>query len=128
MKRHTVWMNIASALVIAVMVLFATGSDDSSSSSSSTTSSSSQTPDAVDYAYRLCAAADATGLTSESCTVSGGRYVNLHVTMNASEARKLCGMIAAKARSENMSFQSFWQLRIYSPFASGGPIASCSLG
>ncbi len=128
MNRKNIWLHVASAAVIAVLLVFAAGSDDSSSSSSDSTSTVSSAPDAVDYAYRLCQASDATGLTTEPCTVSGGRYVNIHVNMSSSEAQKLCRMMANKVQSEGWSFQSFWRLRIYSPYAAGGPIASCSLG
>jgi hypothetical protein len=83
--------------------------------------------DAVDNAYRLCAAMDKTGLTTE-CKVSGwGSTVDVRMDTSGAEARKICAGVVDMMAQQKHSFASKWKLRIFSPYSSEHPIAVCTL-
>jgi hypothetical protein len=82
----------------------------------------------VTSAYKVCSTFDGTGITSETCKVSGwDQSVNVRINMVPSEARSLCGQVARKARDLGWDFQSGWKLKIYSPYSGDNTIAFCNL-
>lgn len=84
--------------------------------------------DEVDDAYALCRVADATGLESEPCEVSGwGSAVVFHIDMASDEARGLCANMQGFVRDNGLSFGGKWKLEIKSPYSNGQPIAYCVL-
>lgn len=83
---------------------------------------------AVDNAYRLCAMFDATGLTSEKCSVSGWHStIDVSIDMRSAEARILCAKVADHASQSGMKFDGKWKIQIKSPFSGGRPVAFCLL-
>ena len=83
--------------------------------------------DAVDDAYRLCAALEGTGLTTE-CEVKGwGSSVDVRIDTSSSEARKICTGAADMMAQKTRSFAGKWKLRIFSPYSGEHPIAICNL-
>jgi hypothetical protein len=88
----------------------------------------SSPPDDVDRAYQVCAAANATGLLSQKCSVFGyGSSVDIHMVTTASEARKICAGIASVVSAEGIRFVNPWRLKIYSPYSNDNTIAQCRL-
>ena len=83
----------------------------------------------VAAAYKVCKLMDATGLASKKCSVSGwSSSVDVSIDMVSSEARDLCSKISGYLPSKGIVFSSGWQIRIYSPYSGGQPIATCQLG
>ena len=86
-------------------------------------------PDVIDYAYRVCEAADATGLLSAPCSVSGlNQAVEMSIDTSGPEAIKICQGMADVVVGQGVKFEPGWQIRIYSPFSNGKTIAVCPLG
>jgi hypothetical protein len=82
--------------------------------------------DVIDDAFRLCAAAKQTGMTSQ-CEVKGGsRAIEMTIDTTSAEARKMCVGIVGMMAKQTRSFASKWELRIFSPYGPR-PIASCTL-
>ena len=82
----------------------------------------------VDNAFRVCALADATGLTSSKCEVSGfNSSIDIRLDMKADEARKLCSMLVGHIHSHNMDFKPDWTINIYSPYSGTNSIAFCKI-
>ena len=83
--------------------------------------------DVVDDAYRLCAALEGTGLTTE-CEVKGwGSTVDVRIDTSSPEARKICTSTADMMAQMTRSFAGKWKLRIFSPYSGEHPIAICNL-
>jgi hypothetical protein len=77
--------------------------------------------DAVDNAYRLCAAMDKTGLTG------WGSTVDVRMDTSGAETRKICAGVVDMMAQQKHSFASKWKLCIFSPYSSEHPIAVCTL-
>lgn len=88
----------------------------------------SRKPDVIDDAYRLCAAMEATKLTTQ-CSVSGwNRTVDVTIDTRGSEARKICEGTAQLMVKMKSNFTGDWKLQIFSPYSGQRPIATCRLG
>ena len=84
--------------------------------------------DSVENAFRLCAIADQTGLTSEPCAVDGwNSSVEITLDMSAGEARKTCSALSDYIRDQGITFRKGWMLKLYSPYSNGKTIAYCEL-
>lgn len=106
-------LNVLAVAVVATMAASPSVADSSTS---------------VDNAYKLCTLFDGTGLTSAPCSVSGwNSSVDVKIDMTSGEARKLCPQLTGLARQKGMTFDSRWQLRIYSPYSGDNTIAFCKL-
>lgn len=91
-------------------------------------SSSVEQGDDVGNAYLICNAAEATGMLSQECDVSGfNSTVDLYIDTNSREAVKICRGIRDGARAEGMKFRNNWTIRIFSPFSGDRTIAQCRL-
>lgn len=83
----------------------------------------------VDNALKACAVADATGVTSQPCSVSGwNSSVDIFIDTSGSEANKICRGMSSTLRQYGLQFDAKWKIRIYSPFSGGNTIATCPLG
>jgi hypothetical protein len=82
--------------------------------------------DSIDDAYKICAAADSTGVTSQPCSVSG-RNVDIYVDASGSTANEICRAMANLMFQQGVRFDRGWKIRIYSPFSGGNTIAQCPL-
>ena len=82
--------------------------------------------DSVDYAYTICRIVDSTGQSSEPCEVSSP-YINIHAAVGAGEAQSICAALVDAARKNGAKFESFWRIRVISPYSGGSPLATCSL-
>ncbi len=83
--------------------------------------------DAVEDAYRLCAAFEATGMTTEREVKRWGSTVDVRIDTNGSEARSICSGAADMMAELTRSFAGRWKLRIFSPYSGDHPIAICNL-
>ncbi|UJJ57098.1 hypothetical protein [Rhodanobacter denitrificans] len=113
---------LAAVFVVALLLTACSGSSDSNTSSVA----SSHTPDSTDYAYMLCHAIDSTNTSTEPCKVDTPN-IDIHAAIDPNTAQVACAAIAKAARAKGWVFESYWQVRYFSPYASGGPIATCSL-
>mgnify|MGYP001413274865 CR=1 FL=1 len=119
--EHRKWWYTGVAILFALAVFGEEGGQPGSASSNAG-------GDDVGNAYRICAAADSTGLLSQECEVSAfDSAIDLYIATSATEARKICRGIRASSRSEGVRFKNDWKIRIYSPFSSGHTIAQCAL-
>lgn len=90
--------------------------------------SEKRTPDVVDDAYKVCAAMEATGLTTK-CAVHGwDRTIDATIDTTGSEARKLCAGVVKLLVDKTPRFKGDWKLRILSPYSGENAIAVCTLG
>lgn len=118
MRKHCLVFGVMS---ISLVVL---GCGDSGSNKSGT----SRKPDVIDDAYRLCAAMEATKLTTQ-CSVSGwNRTIDVTIDTRGSEARKICEGTARLMAEKTTNFNGEWKLQIFSPYSGQRPIATCGLG
>ena len=85
--------------------------------------------DAVENAYTLCQAIDASGLSSSPCEVSGwSGSVTATMNTSSSEARKMCAGMVAMVTQRNIHFRGRqWTLQIKSPYSGDNTIAFCNL-
>lgn len=113
-------------VVLAVFLLVACSSGTDGTSATDASDAVSHTPDSVDYAYMLCHASDSTNMQTEPCSVSTTN-VDIHVALGAPGAQQLCAAIVKAAHEKGWVFESGWHVRIFSPYASNGPIATCAL-
>lgn len=89
---------------------------------------SQKSQDAVSNAYLICHAADATGLLSKPCEVSGFNLaIRLTMDANGSNAREICRQMVSEARSLGMTFKGNWKIEIYSPYSRNNTLAQCNL-
>ena len=108
-------ISMSRAVLVAIFVTGAMGVPQASA-------------DVIDEAYRLCTAADATGLLSAPCSVSGSNSaVDLSIDTSGPEAAKICRGMANLVAQQGVRFGAGWKIRIYSPFSSSNTIAVCKL-
>ena len=110
--------------VMVVMAAFLLAACSSGTSSTDASDSTSRPPDSVDYAYMLCHASDSTNMQTEPCSVNTPN-IDIHLAMSASDAQQVCAAIVKAAKEKGWVFESYWRVRIFSPYASNGPIATC---
>lgn len=80
---------------------------------------------AVDDAYRVCAAMMGTNLVSK-CDVSGwNSSVDVRIDTTAREAIKMCSASVAMVSQHTTSLSGSWKLRIFSPFSGDNVLAEC---
>jgi|GEM_PF-4025752 len=82
--------------------------------------------DSTDYAYKVCSAVDSTGMSTKPCNVNSGRYIDITANIGAGEAERSCSEIRRAAIRNGWTFESFWEVRFFTPYASNGPIVTCS--
>lgn len=82
----------------------------------------------VDHAYKICAAMEATNLTT-GCEVSGWNHsIDVRIDMSGSAARETCGLMVSKmAELAPGQFESKWTLQLFSPYSGDHPVATCTL-
>lgn len=113
---------VAAVAVAALLLTACSGGSDNNTSSVA----SSHTLDSTDYAYMLCRAVDSTNTSTEPCKVDTPN-IDIHAAIDSGTAQVACAAIAKAAREKGWVFESYWRVRYFSPYASGGPIATCSL-
>lgn len=112
-------------VVMAAFLLVACSSGTSGTSDTDASGNISRPPDSVDYAYMICHASDSTNMQTEPCSVKTPN-IDIHLAMNASDAQQVCAAIVKAAKEKGWIFESYWRVRIFSPYASNGPIATCA--
>lgn len=128
-SRRSSSMPVVGCLVLVILAsaLYIAAEWNRYSGSPSVGSSASRPPDVIDDSYRLCAAMEKTGLTTQ-CTVEGwGKTVDVTIDTTGAEARKICAGVADLMAAETSRFAGQWKLRIFSPYSGERPIATCAL-
>lgn len=123
-RKDAVPRQIPSLMIVVISVsLVISGCSDSGSDQAA----APRKPDVIDDAYRLCAAMEATPLTTK-CSVRGyGRTVDVTMDTNGAAARKLCAGVVKLMAEKTRNFAGEWKLQIFSPYSGGEPIADCVL-
>lgn len=81
----------------------------------------------VEDAQRLCAELTAAGITTACNVKAQGMTVDIQIDSNAAEVRKVCADVVESTAPKIGSFRGRWQLRIFPPFSTERPTASCVL-
>ncbi len=81
----------------------------------------------VEDAQMLCAELTATGITTKCDVKAQGMTVDIRIDKNAAEVRKICAEVVESSAPKIGSFRGRWQLRIFPPFNTERPIATCVL-
>lgn len=84
-------------------------------------------PGVIDDAYMVCAAMEATRLTTQ-CSVRGwSRTIDITIDTNGAEARKICAGVVKLMAEKTRNFAGEWKLQMFSPYSGERPIAVCVL-
>jgi len=83
--------------------------------------------DGLGNAYFLCDIFEKTGVSTECKASNATSTVDVIIDTNATEAGKVCAVIAQNMVQKGRSFGGQWQLRIFAPDRADQPLAACRL-
>jgi len=83
--------------------------------------------DGLGNAYFLCDIFEKTGISTECKASNGTSTVDVIIATDATEAGKVCAVIAQSMVQKGRSFGGQWQLRIFAPDRADQPLAACRL-
>lgn len=83
--------------------------------------------DGLGNAYFVCDIFEKTGISTECQASNGTSTVDVVIATSATEATKVCAVIADNMVQKGRSFGGQWQLRIFAPDRADQPLAACKL-
>jgi len=83
--------------------------------------------DGLGNAYFLCDLFEKTGVSTECKASNVTSTVDVIIDTNATEAGKVCAVIAQNMAQKGRSFGGLWQLRVFAPDRAAEPLAACKL-
>ena len=83
--------------------------------------------DGLGNAYFLCDIFEKTGVSTECRASNATSTVDVIIDTSATEAGKVCSVIANNMIQKGRSFGGQWQLRIFAPDRADQPLAACRL-
>jgi hypothetical protein len=83
--------------------------------------------DGLGSAYFLCDIFEKTGISTECKASNATSTVDVIIATDATEAAKVCVVLAESMAQKGRSFGGQWQLRIFAPDRADQPLAACRL-